>query len=352
MTIHDSYEVDFGGRPIGDGHLCYVIAEAGANHNGDYQMACDLIDAAVDAKADAVKFQTYSGNTLYSTKAPKFDYLEGISDKKPHELLEDIALPREWQPKLAEYCGDRIDFLSTPFDRQAVDELDALDVPGFKIASFELVDLPFIEYAASKGRPLILSTGMASMAEIEEAMMAARSVGNNQLIVLQCASLYPSPPEIMNLRAIPTMRAAFGVPTGLSDHTLGIHVSVSSVAVGAALIEKHFTLDRNLDGPDHPFAIEPDELSDLVKQVRDVEAAMGDGIKRGPSAAEAEEMYSKARRSVVAAEPIPAGTVVERHQLTVKRPGHGIKPKLIEAIVGRTAAVDIEYDDILTWDML
>ena len=142
MRPLDSYELDFGGRLIGDGHSCYVIAEAGANHNGHYQMACDLIDAAVDANADAVKFQTYSGNSLYSTKAPMFDYLKGISDKKPHELLDDLALPREWQPKLAEYCGDRIDFLSSPFDRQAVDELDSLDVPGFKIASFELVDLP------------------------------------------------------------------------------------------------------------------------------------------------------------------------------------------------------------------
>ena len=344
--------IDFGGRLIGEGQPCYVIAEAGANHNGDYGLACELIDAAVDAGADAVKFQTYSGNTLYSSKAPKFDYLDGVSDKAPHELLEDIAMPRHWQPKLAEYCGDRIDFLSSPFDRAAVDELDALDVRGFKIASFELVDLPFIEYAASKGRPLILSTGMATLGEIEEAIEAARRGGTDDVIILQCASLYPSPPEIMNLRSIPALRSAFGRPVGLSDHTLGIHVSVTSIAFEAALIEKHFTLDRTMDGPDHPFAIEPDELADLVAQVRDIELALGDGVKRGPSEAEAEEMYSKARRSIVAAEPIPAGSVVRRDQLTVKRPGHGIKPKFIEAVAGRTAAVDIEYDDIITWDMV
>lgn len=344
--------VDFGGRLIGDGQPVYVIAEAGANHNGDYGLACELIDAAVDAGADAVKFQTYSGNTLYSSKAPKFDYLEGVSDKAPHELLEDLAMPRHWQPKLAEYCGERIDFLSSPFDRDAVDELDALDVPGFKIASFELVDLPFIEYAASKGRPLILSTGMATLGEIEEAIDAAHKGGADEIIILQCASLYPSPPEIMNLRSIPALRNAFGRPIGLSDHTLGIHVSVASVAVEAALIEKHFTMDRTMPGPDHPFAIEPDELANLVSQVRDIEVALGDGVKRGPSEAEAQEMYGKARRSIVAAEAIPAGSRIERHQLTVKRPGHGIKPKFIEAVVGRTAATDIEYDDIITWDML
>ena len=351
MTAQD-VTVDFGGRLIGDRQPCYVIAEAGANHNGDYAIACELIDVAVEAGADAVKFQTYSGNSLYSTKAPKFDYLEGVSDKAPHELLEDIAMPRHWQPKLAEYCGDRIDFLSSPFDRDAVDELDALDVPGFKIASFELVDLPFIEYAGSKGRPLILSTGMATLGEIEEAIRAAQAGGTDEVIILQCASLYPSPPEIMNLNSVPALRAAFGRPVGLSDHTLGIHISVSSVALGTSLIEKHFTLDRTMDGPDHPFAIEPDELSSLVSQVRDVEVAMGDGVKRGPSEAEAEEMYGKARRSVVAAVAIPAGSVIERDHLTVKRPGHGIKPKFIEALVGRTAKNDIEYDDIITWDLV
>lgn len=344
--------VQFGERTIGDGQPCYVIAEAGANHNGDYNVACELIDVAVEAGADAVKFQTYSGNTLYSSKAPKFDYLEGISDKAPHELLEEIAMPRHWQPLLADYCGDRIDFLSSPFDRQAVDELDELNVNGFKIASFELVDLPFIEYAASKGRPLILSTGMATLGEVEEAIAAANRGGTDDILVLQCASLYPSPPSIMNLRSIPALRQAFGRPTGLSDHTLGIHISVSSVALGAALIEKHFTLDRSMEGPDHAFAVEPTELGDLVRQVRDVESALGDGVKRGPTEAEAEEMYGKARRSVVAAEPISAGSVVERRHLTVKRPGHGIKPKFIEAIVGRTARTDIDYDDIITWDMV
>lgn len=346
-------QVSIGGRLVGRGEACYVIAEAGSNHNRDLNLAKQMIDAAVDAAADAVKFQTFTGKDLYSTKAPKFDYLGGESSKAPHELLDEIALPRDWQPGLAAYARDRgIEFLSSPFDRRAVDELDALDVAALKIASFELVDLPLIEYAASTGRPLILSTGMATLAEIEEAIEAARSGGASGMCLLQCASLYPSPPSIMNLRAIATLERAFGVPVGLSDHTLGTHIAPAAVALGATLVEKHYTLDRSLPGPDHSFAVEPDELKALVRHVRDVEAALGDGVKRGPSEEEAVEMFSKARRSVVAACAIRAGTVIERDMLSVKRPGYGIKPRFIDAIVGRRAAVDIEADDILLWEMI
>ena len=345
--------VSFGDRKVGDGEPCYVIAEAGANHNSDLDIACALIDRAAEAGVDAVKFQTYSGTELYSTKTPRFEYLGELSDEKPHELLDRIALPREWQPLLKQRCIELgVDFLSTPFDRAAVDELDALDVPALKIASFELVDLPFIEYAAATGRPLILSTGMATVAEIDEAMQAARAGGGSEIALLQCASLYPSPPHIMNLRTIPSMAATFGVPVGLSDHTIGTHVAASSIALGASIIEKHYTLDRTMDGPDHHFAIEPDELAELVTHVRDVEAALGSSVKSGPSPEESVEMYAKARRSVVAAQCIPSGTTITRDMLTVKRPGHGIKPRYIDALVGRVARTDIEYDDILTWDLL
>lgn len=345
--------VRIGAKEVGPGRPCYVIAEAGANHDRDLDVARRLIDVAADAGADAVKFQTYSGRTLYSTKTPRFEYLGDLGAKPPHELLDDIALPRDWQPILAAHCRDvGIEFLSSPFDRQAVDELDALDVAAFKIASFELVDLPLIGYAAGKGRPLILSTGMATLGEIEEALEAARAGGAPDVCLLQCASLYPAPPEVMNLRAITTMQSAFGVPVGLSDHTLGTHVAPAAVALGANLVEKHFTLDRTRVGPDHPFALEPDELKELVARVRDVEAALGDGRKRGPSEAEAAEMYGKARRSVVAACAIPAGTPITRDMLTVKRPGFGIKPKFIDAVVGRCARVDIEADEVVTWEMV
>jgi sialic acid synthase SpsE len=342
------------GRPVGRGQPCYVIAEAGANHNRDLDVARKLIDIAADAGADAVKFQTYSGRTLYSTKTPRFDYLEGdLAEKPVHELLEEISLPRDWQPILAQHCRDRdVEFLSSPFDRRAVDELDALDVGAFKIASFELVDLPFIRYAAARGRPLILSTGMARLGEIEDAITAARDAGCEEIALLQCASLYPAPPHVMNLRSIPAMYAAFAVPVGLSDHTRGSHIAVAAVAMGACIVEKHFTLDRSLPGPDHPFAVEPQELRELVEQIRDAEAAFGDGVKRGPSSEEAKEMYTKARRSVVAAAAIPAGSLIAAHMLTVKRPGHGIKPRDIELLVGRVARVDIEDDDVVTWDMV
>lgn len=345
--------VALGDRLVGPGLPCYVIAEAGSNHNRDFDTARRLVDEAAAAGADAVKFQTYSGSSLYSTKAPLFDYLSDLTSQKPHELLEAISLPRDWQPLLAVHCREQgIEFLSSPFDLDAVDELDVLGVAAFKIASFELVDLPFLREVGRRGRPLIISTGMATLGEIEEAVDAARDGGASEFVLLQCASVYPSPPHIMNLNAIRTMQTAFGLPVGLSDHTLGIHVAIASVAAGAVMIEKHYTLDRTHPGPDHPFAIEPDELASLVRQVHDVEAAMGDGIKRGPTDEEAAEMYSKARRSVVAATAIPAGALITREMLTVKRPGFGIKPKFIEAVVGRRASVNIDEDELITWEMV
>lgn len=346
-------EFRLGPATVGDAHPAYVIAEAGANHNRDFDVARRLIDVAADAGADAVKFQTYSGATLYSTKTPRFDYLGELGALPAHELLESIALPRDWQAPLAQHANDRgIEFLSSPFDRQAVDELDALDVAAFKIASFEIVDHGLLAYAASKGRPVILSTGMCTLAEVDEAISVLRSNGCGAVALLQCASLYPSPAHIMNLRSIAAMRSAFDVPVGLSDHTTGIHIASAAVAMGAKLIEKHFTLDRSMSGPDHPFAIEPKELAEMVANIRDVEQAFGDGVKRGPSAEESAEMYSKARRSLVAACAIPAGTKITEAMLCVKRPGYGIAPRMREAVLGRVAQCDIEYDEILTWDLV
>jgi N,N'-diacetyllegionaminate synthase len=351
--VSPTVNIEIGGRPVGDGHRCYVIAEAGSNHNRDLDLARRLIDAAVAAGVDAVKFQTFSGKSLYSSKAPRFDYLGAVSDKAPADLLEDIALPREWQTLLASHARDQgIEFLSSPFDRPAVDELDRLDVPAFKVASFELVDLPLLQYMGKYGRPIIMSTGMATMGEIEEALGAARVGGASEFCLLQCASLYPAPPSTMNLRSVRTLKAAFGIPVGLSDHTLGIHVAPAAVALGANLVEKHFTIDHTLPGPDHSFAVEPQDLTTLVRHIRDIEDALGDGIKRGPTIEEAQEMYAKARRSVVAACAIPAGTRITREMLTVKRPGFGVKPKFIDALVGRTAAMDIDEDEVITWKML
>jgi N,N'-diacetyllegionaminate synthase len=344
--------IDVGGRRIGDGAPCFVIAEAGANHNRDLGLAKELIAVAADAGADAVKFQTYSAETLYSKKTPSFSYLAPLTDKSTFDLIKEIELPREWQPLLAEEAHRRgLLFMSTPFDHAAVDELDCLGVPAFKIASFEIVDLPLVRHAAAKGKPMIISTGLADYEDIGDALAECRAVGNDDVVLLQCASLYPAPPDVMNLRAIGTLRRAFGTLVGLSDHSLGIHMAAAARALGACVIEKHYTVSRALRGPDHPFAVEPDELRSMVRHIREVEAALGDGHKLGPGPSE-REMYEKARRSVVAAEAIPRGRRIERSMLTIKRPGFGIRPKFIDLLVGRVAKIDIDEDTVVTWDMV
>jgi len=345
--------IEIAGRPVGPGAPCYVIAEAGANHNRDLARARELIDVAADAGADAVKFQVYSGRDLYSSKTPAFRYLEGVSDKPAAELLEDIALPREWIGDLMAHARARsIHLFATPFDADAVRTLQEAGAPVMKIASFEIVDLELIAAAATTGLPLILSCGMADYGEIEDALDAAAAAGCTEVALLRCASLYPSPPQIMNLRAMGTMRAAFGVPVGLSDHTTGTAVALGARGIGMELLEKHFTLDRTMPGPDHPFAIEPGELRELVAGIRAIEQALGDGRLEGPSGPEQEEMYRLARRSLIAARDIPAGTPIAREHLVVKRPGYGIAPKHIDHVLGRLARVDIEAEDVITWEMI
>jgi N,N'-diacetyllegionaminate synthase len=346
-------EISIGDRRVGSGRPTYVIAEAGANHNRDLDVARALIDAAVEASADAVKFQTYSGKRIYSSKTPKFKYLEGLSDKSPSELLEEIELPREWQPLLRDYAMERgIDFFSTPFDHEAVQELDALDVPVLKVASFEIVDIPLIRAAASTRRPLLISTGMATMEEIAEALDAAAAGGAREVGLMQCTSVYPAPAERANLAAMATMRQAFGVPVGLSDHTTGIAVPIAAAALGAAFVEKHFTLDRTMKGPDHPFALEPPELTAMVAGIREAASAIGDGVKAGPGPEERGEMYELARRSIVVTRALPAGTRLDADMLTTKRPGYGIRPKHLDAVVGRELALAVDEDEVLTWEAL
>lgn len=337
---------------IGDGEPCFIIAEAGANHDRKLSQAKDLIDVALEAGADAIKFQTYSAETLYSKKTPRFSYLEENFNQNTWELIKNLELPREWQKELADYCRQKgIIFLSTPFDYQAVDELTQLDVPAFKVASFEIVDLPLIKYIAQKGKPVFFSTGLAGYEDIQDVFSVCRGVGNLDLIPLQCVSLYPAPAHLSNLRAIKTMKRAFGCPVGYSDHTLGIHIAVASVVAGANVVEKHFTLSRKLKGPDHPFSVEPDELKELVRQIRDAEIALGNGIKSGP-AEEEKEMYEKGRRSIHAACYIPKGTTITKEMISIKRPGFGIKPKHIDLVIGRIAKINIEEDDAVRWEMI
>ena len=341
-------KIDISSRLGVEDEPTYIIAEIGSNHNGSLEQAKRLIDVAAEAGADAVKFQIFKAENLYSKYTPDFSYLKG---KNTYELIKSVETPREWIKELAGYCEEKnIDFLASAFDFEAVDILHKY-VPAFKIASFEIVDLELIKYAASKQKPMIISTGMANLGEIEDVINAIKSVGNEEIILLHCNSLYPTPVEVVNVKAMETLRTAFKVPVGFSDHTLGIHIPIAAVAMGACVIEKHFTLDRTLPGPDHSFAIVPDELKELVRCIREVEKAKGSGIKE-KSKLESEEMYVKARRSIHAKINIPKGTKITRDVLIVKRPGYGIKPKFIDIVVGRKAKKDITEDEWITWEMV
>lgn len=334
------------GKKIGDSHPCYVIMDVAANHNCDLDTALKLIEEAAKSGADAVKFQTYTAEGLYSKNTPQFSR----DKEKPYDLIKKVQHPRSWLPILAEHakkCG--IDFLSTPFDHEAVDLLDELDVAFYKIASAELVDLRLIEYTASKMRPIVISTGMASLGEIEEAIAAIVKTGNKDVAILQCTTKYPSPPEIINLNAMDTMKSAFKRPVGFSDHSLGWHIALAAVSKGACMIEKHFTLDSSQEGPDHSFAIEPEQLKQMVSQIRDIELAMGNGVKHVNQ--EEMESYVKGRRGLIAKVDIPKGTKITDEMIIIKRPGYGIKPNQLDILIGMEAKTDIGVDTILTWDM-
>jgi N,N'-diacetyllegionaminate synthase len=345
-------KVKIGDRWVGEGEPVIIIAEAGANHDRKLGQARQLIDIAVDTGADAVKFQVYSAETLYSRKTPRFSYLkESEGDKSTFDILKDIETPREWLGELADYCHSKgITFLATPFDYEAVDQLDAVGVPAFKWASFEIVDLPLLGYAAAKGKPVLLATGMCNPEDIQDALDAVRAAGNEDIVLLQCTSLYPTQINQVNLRMMDTLKETFQLPVGLSDHSLGITVPIAAAARGACVIEKHYTISRKLKGPDHPFAIEPGELRQMVKAIREVAASLGSPVKQ--MLPEEAEMAKLGRRSVIAQTDIPRGTKITADMLIIKRPGYGIRPKYINDVIGREASQDIEKDDIITWEML
>ena len=339
------------GKPVGGEHPCFIIAEAGSNHNRDLKLAYQLIDAARQAGADAVKFQLFQGEKHYSRRTPDFEYLKNQGIRKNIvDLLKEIELPRDWLEKLRDHAARAgIILFSSVTSREDVDLAASLALPAYKLASFEITDLQLIEYTAARGKPIILSTGLTDMEDIADACQAVARAGNDELVLLQCASAYPAASRIMNLRAMGTLSRNFNVITGLSDHTAGILIAPAAVAMGAKVVEKHFTVSRSLPGPDHSFAVEPSELKRMVDDIREVEAALGDGSKKGPSPDEM-EMFEKARRSLHAQVTIPAGEVITAAMLTVKRPGYGIKPKLIDQVIGRVARVTIGEDEPVTWD--
>lgn len=340
------------GTPI-DKNRAYIIAEAGSNHNGDYETAKKLIVEAAKAGADAIKFQAFKAKYHYSKHTPGFNYLEeGGFTQSTYDLIKSLEINREWhQPlmKFSEECG--ITFLSSPCDYEAINQFGELDMAAFKLASFDLPDIKLIKEMACFKKPLILSTGMADYADIQSAIRAAEEEGNNQIILLQCTSLYPAPVELSNLAAIGTLEKAFGYPVGYSDHTIGDHIPIAAVALGAVMIEKHFTLDKNQSGPDHNFAMEPEDFRNMVEKIRDVEKAIGNGIKDGPRSEEL-EMYEKGRRSIHVNRKICAGEKIQANDLVIKRPSLGISPKLLNEIVGMEAKRDIEEDHWISWEDL
>jgi len=341
-----------GDKIIGENNPVFIIAEAGSNHNRDLKQAKKLIEIAADVEADAVKFQTFSAETLYSKKTPNPKYLEGkMEQNSVWELIKDIELPREWIGELSDYSKSQgLIFLSTPFDYDAIKQLEAINILAYKIASFEIVDLPFLKEIAKTKKPIILSTGMASLGDIEDALDAIKEISDNGIGLLHCAINYPPPFEDLNLKAIQTLKQAFQIPVGYSDHTMSITIPSVCVALGANIIEKHYTIDRSLKGPDHKFALEPDELKKMVKNIRETEIALGSPEKFLPDSEK--NLYKLARRSLIAKKNIPKGKVIERDDIVIKRPGFGIPPKFLDIVIGRIAKKDIEQDDIITWDLI
>ncbi len=347
--------VRIGDRPVGPGHPAYIIAEVGANHDRDLDVAHRMIDVAAECSADAVKFQTYSADGLYSRYAPRLtemdDFDRAAAEETPHAMIQRLELPRSWQPELRDHAVERgLDFLSTPFDLDAVHDLAELGVKAFKTASYEITYIQMLQEAARYGRPMIVSTGNSSAEDVHDALNAIRHAGDPPVILLHCVSQYPARHEDLHLRAMAGMAARYGVPVGFSDHTMDAVAATVAVGLGACCFEKHFTLDRRRKGPDHPSALEPDELAEYVRAIRLAETILGSPDKCvQPSE---EENHRLARRSVHAATDLREGDVITESMLAIKRPALGIDPRETDRVVGRRAARAIKADEWITWDML
>jgi pseudaminic acid synthase len=345
--------MQIGARPIGDGHLVYLIAELSANHNQDYEQAVRLIHAAKEAGADAVKLQTYTADTItIRCDRPEFRIGGGTlwDGRTLHDLYGEAFTPWEWQPKL-KAVADRLglDLFSSPFDVTAVDFLQKMDVPAYKVASFELVDIALIQAIARTGKPLIISTGMATLEEIDEAVQAARQAGAVQIALLKCTSAYPASPDEMNLRTIPELAHRFGVPVGLSDHTMGIEAAIAAVALGACIIEKHLTLSRSMKGPDSEFSLEPQEFKTLVQAVRTTQCALGE-VHFGVSPHEANSVVF--RRSLYVVEDVKQGEEFTACNVRSIRPGCGLHTRHLPEILRKRAACDIGRGTPLSWELV
>ena len=341
-----------GEREIGKGNPAYIIAEMSANHAGDISRAKEIIHAAKEAGADCIKIQTYTPDTItIDCDLPYFHISDGTwNGENLYQLYKKAYTPWEWQKELLEEAKKTgIDFFSTPFDNTAVDFLEEIGIEFYKIASFELVDIPLIEYVASKGKPMIMSTGMATLAEIDEAVNAVRNQGNNNLALLRCASAYPAITDEMNLRTMQNMGETFGVPCGLSDHSMGSIGAVTAVALGASIIEKHFCIDRSIENPDSSFSMNPTEFKQMVCDIRQAEKAIG-CVQYGPT--EQEKSSQIFRRSIFCVKDIKKGEQLTQENVRIIRPGYGLAPKYYKDVLGQVALKNIERGTPLEMEMI
>ena len=330
----------------------FIIAELSANHNQNFDLAVKTIKAMKEAGADAVKLQTYTPNTItIDCDNEYFQIKEGLwRGKTLYQLYQEAYTPWEWQPKLKKIAEDLgLICFSSAFDKTSVDFLEKMNVPNYKVASFEITDIPLIEYIASKGKPVIISTGISTLSDIEEAVNACKRMGNDQIALLKCTSAYPAPIEDANLLTIPNMKETFGTVVGLSDHTLGSSVAVASVALGAMIIEKHFILDRNFGGPDAAFSMEPEEFKQMVKSIREVEKALG---KITYDLTEKQKKSRELSRSLFVVKDIKKGEVFTEDNVRSIRPGYGLEPKYLKDILGKRAKKNIKKFTQLKWEMI
>jgi N-acetylneuraminate synthase len=345
--------ITIAGRAIGPGEPAWVIAEISANHNQSYDEAARLVEVAADAGADAVKLQTYTADTMtLDVRSDVFRVGEGTlwEGRYLHELYREAHTPWEWQPRLREIAlGRGIELFSSAFDPTAVDFLEEMHVPAHKLASFEIVDLELVERMAATGKPLIISTGMATEEEIDRAVQTARDAGAADIALLKCTSAYPAPPEEMNLSGIPWLAERYGVPAGLSDHTLGIAVPVAAVTLGATIVEKHFTASRAVPGPDSAFSLEPHEFRQMVDALRVAERAIG---TPSCSAGTLESKSLAFRRSLFVVQDLRAGEAFTRENVRSIRPADGLEPRHLPEVLAGTAARDIPRGTPLTWDLI
>ncbi len=345
-------KIKIGNKFIGEDEPCFIIAELSANHLQKFELAVDTIKAAKEAGADAIKLQTYTPDTITIESDNECFKIKGTlwGGKTLYNLYKEAYTPWEWQPKLQKLAEDLgLIFFSSPFDKTAVDFLEGLNVPAYKVASFEITDIPLIEYIASKGKPIIISTGIATLADIEEAVNACKRMGNKQIILLKCTSSYPAPIEEANLLTIPNMADTFGTIVGLSDHTLGSSVAIASVALDAKVIEKHFILDRNLGGPDAAFSMEPDEFKEMVKSVRDVEKALGEVSYEISEKVEKSKVFA---RSLFMVKDMKEGELITEENVKSIRPGYGMHPKYLKEIIGKKIRKDVKKGTPLVWTLI